>query len=332
MTDPWAALAPPSAAATVTALRVDANIPWGFFWARDLGKNCLLILRHSAAVLPDGRLPLLQGIELSDSFDEQDSARVLVLRLLDTAQRDLFQQLCLDIVRSTVRASTEIEALQLALARTWRWHHLLRGGRDDRLSEEAQRGLIGELLVLERYLLPLLSPRDSVFAWHGPLDAPKDFEIGRVSIEAKARRGAATPYVSISSEFQLDQSGVDSLFLHVVALDAASADAEDSFTVSDVAKRIQDRVRPVDADASDALDSRLTAAGFEWTHDYADMRWVEGDTRVFQIRIGFPSITPGQFPLGVSRVTYSVALQACEPYRVASAVLQMALAEGVHGV
>jgi hypothetical protein len=330
MTDPWAELATPTAAATVTALRVDAGIPWGFFWARDHEKNCLLILRHSAETLPNGRLPRLQGVEISDSFDEHDSARVLSLRLVDFGQRDIFQQLCLDIVRSTASAPTEKEALQLALARTWRWHHLLRGGRDDRLSDEAQTGLIGELLVLERFLLSLLPPRDAVLSWRGPLDAPKDFEIGRVSIEAKARRGAATPFVSISSEFQLDPHDVDSLFLHVVSLDPTSAATDGCFTVSDVARRVHDRVQLADPDAADILEGLLTAAGFEWADDYADAHWIEGESRVFQVRTGFPCITPEQFTLGVSRVTYLIALPACEPYRVESAALQSALAASLH--
>jgi hypothetical protein len=330
MTDPWADLAPPAAAATVTALRVDANIPWGFFWARDAEKNCLLILRHSAETFANGRLPRLQGVELSDSFDDRDSARVLSLRLVDFAQRDIFQQLCLDIVRSTARAATEKEALQLTLARTWRWHHLLRGGRDDRLSAEAQTGLIGELLVLERYLLPLLPPRNAVLTWRGPLDSPKDFEIGRMSIESKARRGAATPFISISSEFQLDDRDVDSLFLHVVALDSTSAAADGSFTIADVARRVLDRVQMADADAGDILAGLLTAAGFEWADDYGDACWIEGDSRVFRVSPGFPCITSEQTTLGVSRVTYSVALAACEPYRIEPAELKDALAAGIH--
>lgn len=332
MTDPWDELATPTAAATVTALRVDASLPWGFFWARDVEHKCLLILRHSAEVTPGGRLPRLQGIELSDVIDETGSERILGLRLIDSAQRDIFYQLCIDIVRSAARASTEKEALQLALARTWRWHHLLRGGRDDRLSLEEQKGLIGELLVLERYLLPLLSPRDAVLTWHGPLGAPKDFEVGRICIEAKARRGAATPFISISSEFQLDGSGIDSLFLHVVELDQASSGAEGSFTVSHIVRRIQDRVQVADADAGDIFAGTLTAAGFEWSDDYSDSLWVEGNPRLFQVGSGFPRITPERFPSGVSRVTYSIALAACEPYRILPAVLEDALTGGLRAI
>ena len=76
------------------------------------------------------------------------------------------------------------------LARTWRWHRLLQGSRDGRLGDEEQKGLIGELVVLERRLLrllPVLRALDAVRSWTGPLDTPRDFEISRIHVEAKAR-------------------------------------------------------------------------------------------------------------------------------------------------
>ena len=82
--------------------------------------------------------------------------------------------------------------MSAALSRTWRWHHLLRGGRGTLLSPEEQKGLLGELFVLERLLLPRMDASSAVTAWRGPLGAPKDFEAARVAIEAKARRGGAT--------------------------------------------------------------------------------------------------------------------------------------------
>jgi hypothetical protein len=56
--DPWIKLDLPQSKGTVTARRVDSNIVWNFFWARDTAGKCLLILRHSSAAAPDARLPL----------------------------------------------------------------------------------------------------------------------------------------------------------------------------------------------------------------------------------------------------------------------------------
>jgi len=235
---------------------------------------------------------------------------------MDSAHRDIFHRLCLDIMAAADRAGSEIEAVQLFLARTWRWHHLLRGGGDGRLTPEEQKGLIGELIVLETILLPILSPAEAVATWHGPLGAPKDFEVGRACIEAKARRGAATPYVAISSEHQLDFSGIDILFVHVSELDQEHSAAKDGFTVTAIAERCRQAIASRDRGAMEPFETLLEATGFRWEDDYSDVRWVQGRQHLFKVGPGFPAITAASCPTGVSNVRYSIALMECEPYRV----------------
>jgi Putative PD-(D/E)XK family member, (DUF4420) len=323
--DPWEGLEPPPDADVINARRVDAKLPWNFYWARSADRRCLLILGHEQGSSPQNRLPVIKGVDVSLSDSDQQGHRMLTLKLHDSAQRDIFHQLCLDIVASASRANSEREAVELTLARTWRWHHLLRGGASQKLSPEEQKGLIGELVVLEYLLLPVHSAFDAVAAWRGPLGAPKDFEIGRVCVEAKARRGAAEPHVMISSEHQLDLSGTDALFLHVVELAAATDQSDDGFSVSDIANRLHQQIAGVDASAADHFDSLLVANGLNREDDYSDSRWIRGPDRLYRVGEGFPSVTPGQFPSGVSGVRYSVSLPDCEAWRVSSDEFRAAL-------
>jgi hypothetical protein len=193
------------------------------------------------------------------------------------------------------------------------------------LSEQEQKGLLGELFTMECYLLPHLAPGDAIAAWHGPLGAPKDFEIGRICIESKARRGAATPYIVINSEHQLDDSGTDALFLHVSELGQAPADTDGSFSVTDVAKRIREGIPAPYQSAIDAFDSLLLAAGFRWEDNYSDSLWVAGTGRLYRVGKEFPRITGSGLSLGVSTVRYSLGLSACEPFLVADESLVDAL-------
>ena len=237
--DPWAEIDPPSIAYSVTALRVDANLPWDFFWARGVDGRVLLTLRHATNSAPTAQLPRLRDIEVTLSPPDESGTQLLAFKLLDSNHRDIFQTLCQDIISAATQAESEAVAVSAALSRTWRWHHLLRGGQSSLLSPEQQKGLLGELFVLERLLLPRMDASSAVTAWRGPLGAPKDFEIARVAIEAKTRRGGATPSVSITSESQLDESGVDALFLHVAELDEAPMDGDQGVTLHDVAERIR---------------------------------------------------------------------------------------------
>ena len=115
-------------------------------------RSVLLTLSHAAESSPTVPLPSLRDIEVSLSPPDQTGTRILAFKLLDSNQQDIFQTLCLDIIASSMQAASESEAISAALMRTWRWRHLLRGGESALLSPEEQKGLIGELLALERLL------------------------------------------------------------------------------------------------------------------------------------------------------------------------------------
>jgi Putative PD-(D/E)XK family member, (DUF4420) len=328
MSDPWEDLEPPSVANAINARRVDAECPWGFFWARSIDDRCLFVVQHDPESAPTTRLPRLQGIEVSESDGPDGVGRVLVFKLHESVHRELFHRLCLDVLSCAARAETEKEMVHIALARTWRWHHLLRGGGDQRLTPEEQKGLIGELLLIERHLLHVLSAGDAVTAWVGPLGAPKDFQIGQICIEVKTRRGGAAPSVKVSSESQLDEVGLVALFLFVTDLDRAPVDSGDGLTLTDVALRVRAAIEQLDAGAIESFESALVAAGFRWTDDYSDTQWLEGAVRIYRIAAGFPRLAASQIPAGVSTVKYAVSLVECDPFSVDAEEMEMCITGG----
>ena len=325
--NPWAKIESPSLANSVSARRVDADLPWNFFWARGADGRVLLTLHHATESAPTTRLPKLRGIEVTLWPPDETATQSLAFKLLDPNQQDIFQTLCRDIVSVAARADSEARAVSVALVRTWRWHHLLRGGGSTLLSPEEQKGLLGELYVLERLLLPRISASSAMKAWRGPLGSPKDFEVARVAIESKTRRGGSTPSVSITSENQLDESGVDTLFLHVVAFDEAPEDATHGVTVHDVVERIGTHLFSLDPGACSEYESRLSAAGYRAEDDYSDYRWLEGASHIYLVSDNFPRIASGEIRSGVSHVRYSVSLDACEPFTTSESAVAEALAK-----
>lgn len=325
--DPWRDIVAPAASQVVNARRVDADLPWDFFWAKDVDGHCLLTLTYGHGSEPAGPLPTLKDIEVSGVATSDEERTMLIFRLTDATEKDLFYKLCRDIVDSTHEAQDETDAVARAVRRTWRWHHLLRQGTVGRLSTEEQKGLIGELFVLERHLLDVVGAADAVAAWRGPLQAPKDFELGGLCIEAKARRGPAKPFVAISSEYQLDPDGTDGLFLHVLEVDRAPADDADAVTVTVVAKRVLDAVIASDYTQEDAIETLLAAAGFRWEDDYTEFRWIEGDAHVYEVHGDFPRLSPEDIRTGVVDVRYTISLAECAPFEVTVDTLKAALTE-----
>ena len=323
--NPWRDIEPPRIASSVSSRRVDAELPWHFFWARGADRAVFLTLSHASESTPTTPPPRLRDIQITLAPADDAGTRILALKLLDSSQQDTFFTLCRDILSVAGRAASEAEAVSVALNRTWRWHHLLRGG-GRLLSAEEQKGLMGELLVLERLVLPNLGASAAVTAWRGPLGSPKDFEIARVAIEAKTRCGGATPSLSITSESQLDERGVDSLFLHVVELDEAPTDATDGVTLHDVAERIRGRLLSLDPGSGGVFETRLSASGYREEDDYSSHRWLEGATRIYLVTGNFPRITSDAMRSGVSNVRYSISLADCEPFATSVSALNKALA------
>jgi hypothetical protein len=161
-------------------------------------------------------------------------------------------------------------------------------------------------------------------AWRGPLDAPKDFEIGRVCIEAKARRGAAVPCVIISSMHQLDDSNCDALFLSVTDLDLAPP-LQEGRTVTEYAMSARDALLESDSSVADLFDALLNAGGFRWSDDYSDSRWSEGKSRLYHVRDDFPRICGNIVPQGIVEIHYSLSLPDCARFEVEERVLRKAL-------
>lgn len=324
ISDPWSAIEPPSAATAIAARRVDERGRWDFFWGRDLDRRRLLLLVYRCAD-SSAKMPRPKGLDVHVNPAADANPAMLVWALADQAQAEIFYRLCLDIIAATVDATSEAEALDVAIMRTWRWHHLLRGGRDGRLSLEEQKGLIGELIVLERELIPRMPVGDAVTAWVGPLGTPKDFELGSVGIEAKARRGTAEPFVAISSEHQLDDQGLEMLLLHVTDLARSTSDTEGAFSLADLARRVADLVATGDPAAIQTFESTLAASGFSWSDDYSDVLWIETGTRLYRVVPGFPRIAAAQMAPGVGHVNYRISLVQCEQYAAEAGVLDAAL-------
>lgn len=302
--DPWKALAPGS----VDAKRVNPDGRHDFFWVISGRSEPGLLLRVAADVDEPKLLPKMRNLEVG--FRDVGGRRALVLILKDPEQRELFVSLCLDIVRSAEAAADNADALQRAIRRTLRWHHLLRGGRNDLLGLEEQRGLVGELQFLRR-LMDLVGPYAAIEAWKGPSGSAKDFELDGCLIEVKARRGAAKPFVQISSEDQLADVDGSRLFLVVSAVDAAIK--PNGNTLTDHVLEIEKLYAVAEPDAYRLWELAITDTGFDFEDDYSDRRWTVGKTMDFEVCGEFPRLTP---PLksGVSGVRYRIALDACSPF------------------
>lgn len=323
--DPWHGIPRPSDSQSIIGQRVDRPEPWDFFWARDLEGRYVWLMDVGNNVVPHGPVPKLRGVEVQLAPASEEVHGRLMLTLLDRGAKDQFAQLCVDVMNSTADARDESRAVSCALARTWRWHHLLRGAGSGLLSPAEQQGLVGEIVVLLGGVKSSVGLRAAVTGWRGPLGSPKDFELGSRAVEVKARRGMAEPYVTISSEHQLDLSACELLLLAVVDVQPLEPSADEGETLTDFVGRAQQMVEEECPDLLSVLESRVSAAGFRWDDDYTGVRWTVTGEHWYRVDANFPKISAADLPSAVSLVTYRLGLAAVGSYELATSEAYEAL-------
>lgn len=302
---PWSGLE----AGKTDTRRVDASAKWNWFWAVMPRADVALVLQLKDLPTPIPDLPSLKSLEIR--FQTLPGGPILYIRLKEAAQLELFETLCRDVMAAGEVAGSEAEALERAINRTFRWRHLLRGGRLDVLTEDEQKGLIGELEML-KLLIPELGAKAALGAWKGPSGAPKDFELDADCIEVKARRGASQPFVNIANEHQLSDVPGRRLWLSVLAVDEVQP--PNGKTLSEHVSEVTEILEQAAPALIQELDLRLAEAGFDAQHDYSGWRWTASSPEFHSVAEDFPRII-SPVPLGVSTVTYAIALSACAPFR-----------------
>jgi hypothetical protein len=217
----------------------------------------------------------------------------------------VFAELCRDIVEfSRHNAHTALPS-GLVLSRIERWRSLMLP-QPAGLSRSQIRGLIGELIVLEKELLSQLLPDQAISAWTGPLGASQDFHLpdGR-KLEVKTV-DRQSDRIHINGLDQLD-SGGDPLELIVVRLEDTGIDAEGAITAARLISLLRARLSSAPA----ALQAFEVLLGFVGWVDGAEADGVA--VRLERIdRYGvhddFPRLTPGTVPAGIVDATYELLL------------------------
>jgi hypothetical protein len=146
------------------------------------------------------------------------------------------------------------------------------------------RGLIGELLFLEKQAIPSRGLREAVNGWVGPTGAQRNFRFPEHEYEIKTIRTGANR-VLISSAEQLDLQ-TKLLDLFIVLLDEAEpASYPDAFTPLGIVGRLKESLESAPV-ALEAFESRLMDAGFVAREEYGERAYILRQFRIFCIREG----------------------------------------------
>lgn len=247
----------------------------------------------------------------------------VTLELIETTLVDLFSAVVQDIADATAASPDPSVGVKVYLERFEHWRELFEALGTDGLNAQARRGLFGELFVLERLIAAGMPPAASVACWTGPLRAHQDFQLPALAIEVKTTAAKQPQSLIITSERELDDTGVDELYLAHLSFDERRGGHGQSLNA--LVDRLMSAVSGLAA--ATELRLKLQAVGYLPIHrdHYHEPRYTPRAVKAYRVVADFPRIVESGLVPGVGDVRYKIATTACTPYEVAWQKVEMAV-------
>ncbi len=277
-----------------------------------------LLIDVSAAAIPAGAdYPACAGFSVTPETVAPGPGGSVRLTLEErgAGYSDIFTTMATDVVQRASATASEAAFVTMLLSRLGVWQRFASRFGPGLLSEEAQTGLAGELLFLDRIVLARVTPVQAMAAWSGPSGIPQDFRFPACYVEIKASVSASPATMRISNLDQLDGAAGVPLFLCHLSLSLAERHA---LSLPDLIEAVRARLQLAGDGSEEMLADRLADAGYLTLHA-AHYR-----ARVYDLRRlvwhhvtgTFPRLTPSTVPQGITGATYALSIAACQDWIV----------------
>ena len=275
-------------------------------------RRAVLLRLHSAFIPAHRRWPRCKGLEALTV--QLEGIAHFGMALKEPRFADVFTALAEDLVRRVADAGSPDAQARAFLGQLARWQKFLSASFEG-LSEEAQRGLWGELYFLRDHVLPTLGTT-AVNGWKGGERAHQDFQFENSAVEVKTTLAKQPQVVRITSERQLDDRMWTALFLNVIALDVRDGSGE---TLPAMVASVRARL-VADTAAREQFEDELLATGYLDAHAvrYAECGYTLRAVGFFRVGAKFPRLVEADLPSGVGDANYALSVAACEPFAVAA--------------
>ncbi|WP_158608883.1 PD-(D/E)XK motif protein [Paenimyroides viscosum] len=257
----------------------------------------------------------LKDIKIETLPDERDrSKKFLLILLLNKQHKDIFSTLCEDLIFGVSDVSTEQTLVEKLLERLAKWQSLFEKVGKQGLSDEAQRGLYGEIYFLRFFLTNNSDKNYCIKSWLGPEKSIQDFQYSNWAVEVKTTHGNNHQKIHITSERQLDDSIIEKIFLFHLSLDVRVGNGESlNILIDEVSELLNDNTM-----ASNLFKLKLLESGYYDIHKplYDERGYTIRQENIYRVTGNFPRITENQIPIGVGDVRYSIVLSESEEWRI----------------
>jgi hypothetical protein len=267
------------------------------------------------AWLPQGfRKPRIKGLSIALKALEQmpGSDVILLMELQQNESVDIFSVFVTRVCDELDGISKPSSAVKTIISLIDKWKEFF-SGSSDILSEERQTGLYGELYLLHYLTLNGIDIGKLVSAWTGSKKTSQDYEFGSIAIEVKSSAAVDASRITISNSRQLDDVGIDKLFLARLLFDARQGETQ---TLPKLIETIREKIKKSSPETGIDFEEKLLGAGYQGKHyeQYFNRTYSERELIFFQIKNGFPRLLEKTLPKGITKVSYELIIDMCRDF------------------
>ena len=235
----------------------------------------------------------------------------LVIILQENDLSDIFIMFIEDIIESISATSNIDDALIRISQRVSYWKRLFGKFSDGLLTPQQQRGLYGELVILEILLKENNDYKNVIEAWQAPTGTNQDFYFGKSVLEVKTSK-SNHPVIKVANEFQLDFTMFDNLFVALISV------SEQPNGKNTLLKKISEIRKALNSQPFLVEDFNLKLSFLGITHDlepeYDRTSYIIRKIKYYKVLEDFPKIISSMVNNAVSHISYEISVNNCEEF------------------
>ena len=273
--------------------------------------------KQKAIVIISKELP--KGFETSKSILIQTTKRLdgryaTSLILTEKNQEQVFISMSANLINYSESALSEKESLKRVVFRFRQWQRLMAYKRLALMSQEAKKGLVGELFYLRKVIQDGKDIHIAVDGWVGPNREDQDFVYSDGWHEIKTT-GVSSEEVKISSVEQLGDNDSEGELV-IERVDKCAPESTDAFSLNDAVSELLNLIKTDDM-VVDTFIAKLNCLGYISLPEYDKDKYKYSGEEVYLVRNGFPRITRADLRSEITNCKYNLSIAAIAEWKKA---------------
>ncbi|ACU03159.1 PD-(D/E)XK motif protein [Pedobacter heparinus] len=260
----------------------------------------------SCVISSIGRFKNTEFLKLTQAIPETDSIFELVI-----------SDLCDHIIR--IEEKQSLKPILVNVLTEWKF--FFDRSEDKILTLSEQKGLFGELTFLKNYLLKIYTPEQALVFWTGGNRTNHDFQLDKKAVEIKTTSGKMPWKFMVSSEKQLDNTGLEFLYLVLFILNV-----HDNRVSDNLSTLIDEIFNMIRQDSSALLQFEIKLAKYGYNILYAG-KYTTGfsitQAKFFEVRNDFPRLINTNIPAGIGDIKYTIMASACAEFETKTDIINL---------